>query len=90
MPFYGRAPPLDDVPNIKAPLMVQSAETDPRINASWPDYEAALKAANVRYERHLYPGTQHGFNNDTTPRFDEAAARLAWQRTVDLLNKHLR
>jgi carboxymethylenebutenolidase len=70
--------------------MVQSAEVDPRINASWPDYEAALKAANVRYERHLYPGTQHGFNNDTTPRYDAAAATLAWQRTVDFLNKNLR
>jgi carboxymethylenebutenolidase len=90
VPFYGSAPPLEDVPNIKAPLMVQSAETDPRINASWPDYEAALKAANVRYERYLYPGTQHGFNNDTTPRYDEAAAKLAWQRTVEFLNKNLR
>jgi carboxymethylenebutenolidase len=72
--FYGSAPDLEDVPKIKAPLMIQSAETDPRINASWPDYERALKAANVTYERHLYPGTQHGFNNDTTPRYDAAAA----------------
>jgi len=90
VPFYGSAPPLEDVPNIKAPLLIQSAETDPRINASWPDYESALKAAGVRYERHLYPGTQHGFNNDTTPRYDEAAAKLAWQRTVDFLAKNLR
>jgi len=88
--FYGSAPPLEDVPKIKAPLLVQSAETDPRINASWPEYEAALKAAGVRYERHLYPGTQHGFNNDTTPRYDEAAAKLAWQRTVEFLDKNLR
>jgi len=90
VPFYGSAPNLEDVPNIKAALMVQSAETDPRINASWPDYEAALKAAGVRYERYLYPGTQHGFNNDTTPRYDEAAATLAWQRTIDFFNKNLR
>jgi carboxymethylenebutenolidase len=90
VPFYGSAPPLEDVPKIKAPLMIQSAETDPRINASWPDYEAALKAAGVRYERFLYPGTQHGFNNDTTPRYDDAAAKLAWHRTVEFLNKNLR
>jgi carboxymethylenebutenolidase len=90
VPFYGSAPPLEDVPHIKAPLMVQSAEVDPRINASWPGYEAALKAAGVRYERYLYPGTQHGFNNDTTPRYDAAAARLAWQRTVEFLDKNLR
>jgi len=90
VPFYGSSPPTEDVARIKAPLMVQSAEVDERINASWPAYEAALKAANVRYERHLYPGTQHGFNNDTTPRFDEAAAKLAWQRTLDFLNKNVR
>jgi carboxymethylenebutenolidase len=88
--FYGSAPTLEDVPKIKAALVIQSAETDERINAGWPAYEAALKAANVRYERHLYPGTQHGFNNDTTPRFDAAAAKLAWERTVAHLNKHLR
>ena len=88
--FYGSAPNLEDVPNIKAPLVIQSAEVDERINAAWPAYEAALKAANVRYERHLYPGTQHGFNNDTTPRFDAAAAKLAWDRTLAHFNKHLR
>ena len=90
VPFYGSAPPTEDVARIKAPLMVQSAEVDERINASWPAYEAALKAAGVRYERYLYPGTQHGFNNDTTPRFDAAAAKLAWQRTVDFFNRNLR
>jgi len=90
VPFYGSAPPLEDVPNIKAPLMIQSAETDPRINASWPDYEAALKAANVTYSRHLYPGTQHGFNNDTTPRYDAEAAKLAWTRTLEFFNTNLR
>jgi carboxymethylenebutenolidase len=88
--FYGSAPNVEDVPKIKAPLVIQSAEVDERINASWPAYEAALKAANVRYERHLYPGTQHGFNNDTTPRYDAAAAKLAWERTLAHFNKHLR
>ncbi|MCC7133438.1 MAG: dienelactone hydrolase family protein [Gemmatimonadales bacterium] len=87
--FYGSAPNLDDVPKIKAPLMIQSAEVDERINASWPAFEQALKAANVRYERHLYPGTQHGFNNDTTPRFDAAAAKLAWARTVAFLKRYV-
>jgi len=90
VPFYGSAPNIEDVPKIKAPLMIQSAETDPRINASWPAYEEALKAANVKYERHLYPGTQHGFHNDTTPRYDAAAAKLAWERTLAFFNKHVR
>jgi carboxymethylenebutenolidase len=88
--FYGSSPNIEDVPKIKAPLLIQSAEVDERINASWPAYEVALKAANVRYERHLYPGTQHGFNNDTTPRFDAAAARLAWERTLAHLNRYVR
>jgi carboxymethylenebutenolidase len=88
--FYGSAPDLADVPKIKAPLLIQSAEVDERINAAWPAFEAALEAAGVRYERHLYPGTQHGFNNDTTPRYDAAAAKLAWERTLAHLNKHVR
>jgi carboxymethylenebutenolidase len=88
--FYGSSPNLDDVPKIKAPLMIQSAEVDERINASWPGYEAALNAAKVPHERHLYPGTQHGFNNDTTPRYDAKAAKLAWDRTVAFFNKHVR
>ena len=88
--FYGSAPNLEDVPKIKAALLIQSAEVDERINASWPAYEAALKAANVRYERYQYSGTQHGFNNDTTPRFDAAAAKLAWERTLAHFNKYLR
>ena len=88
--FYGSAPNLEDVPKIKAPLMIQSAENDERINASWPDYEKALKAAKVKYERFLYPGTQHGFNNDTTPRYDAKAAKLAWDRTIALFDKHVR
>lgn len=87
VPFYGMAPPLDAVPAIKAKLLLHFAEHDDRINASWPPYEAALKAAGVAYEAHVYPGTQHGFNNDTTPRFDPAAAKLAWDRTVAFLKK---
>ncbi|MCC7010884.1 MAG: dienelactone hydrolase family protein [Acidobacteria bacterium] len=90
VPFYGSAPNLEDVPKIKAAMLIQSAEVDERINASWPAYEAALKAANVRHERYLYKGTQHGFNNDTTPRFDAAAAKLAWERTLALFNTTLR
>jgi carboxymethylenebutenolidase len=87
--FYGSAPVLEDVPKIKAPLIIQAAEVDERINAAWPAFEAALKAAGVKYERHLYPGTQHGFNNDTTPRYDAAAAKLAWDRTIAFFRKHL-
>ena len=88
--FYGSAPDTEDVPKIKAPLLVHSAENDDRINASWPEFERALKAANVKYERFLYPGTQHGFNNDTTPRYDADEAKLAWKRTVAFFEKHLR
>lgn len=89
VPFYGSAPTIEDVAKIKAPLLIQSAETDERINAAWPGYETALKAANVKYERQLYPGTQHGFNNDTTPRYDAAAAKLAWARTIAFFKKNL-
>jgi carboxymethylenebutenolidase len=87
--YYGSSPNLEDVPKITAPLMIQSAENDPRINASWPAFEEALKAAKVTYERHLYPGTQHGFNNDTTPRYDAAAAKLSWDRTLAFFRKHV-
>jgi carboxymethylenebutenolidase len=88
--YYGSSPNVEDVPKIKTTLLIQSAEVDERINASWPAFEEALKKAGVRYERHLYPGTQHGFNNDTTPRFDAAAAKLSWERTLALFNKQLR
>jgi carboxymethylenebutenolidase len=88
--FYGDAPALDKVPAIKAALLLVFAGNDARVNAMWPPYEAALKAAGVRYEAVTYPGTQHGFNNDTTPRHDEAAAMQAWQRTVALFNRTLR
>ena len=90
VPFYGVAPPLEKVPGIKASLLLQFADTDERVNASWPPYEEALKKTGVKYQMFKYPGTQHGFNNDTTPRYDEAAAKLAWSRTVELFNKTLR
>lgn len=81
--FHGSAPSVADAPKVRAPLMLQSAEVDERIKASWPAFGAALKVATVTYERHLHPGTQHGFHNDTTPRYDAAAARKAWERTVE-------
>jgi carboxymethylenebutenolidase len=90
VPFYGAQPPAEDVAKIKAALLIHYAGNDDRINAGWPAYEAALKAAGVKYEAFIYPGVQHGFNNDTTPRFDSAAAKLAWSRTVDFFNAHLR
>ncbi|GAA5072093.1 dienelactone hydrolase family protein [Lysobacter panacisoli] len=89
-PFYGPAPAVEDVPKIKAELLVVLAATDERVNAGWPAYEAALKQANVRYELFQPPGTQHGFNNDTTPRYDEAAAKEAWKRTLALFERNLR
>ncbi|MCR5865356.1 dienelactone hydrolase family protein [Aquincola sp. J276] len=90
VPFYGMAPPADQVPKIKAALLIVYAENDERINASWPGYEAALKAANVPFNAMKYPGTQHGFHNDTTPRYDKAAAQQAWARTLELFNRTLR
>jgi carboxymethylenebutenolidase len=89
-PFYGAAPATQDVPKIKAALLLHFAETDPNINKRWPEYETALKANSIKYEAYVYPGTNHGFHNDTTPRFNEAAAKLAWQRTVDHFNKTLK
>jgi carboxymethylenebutenolidase len=90
VPFYGAAPAVEDVPKIKASLLLQFAEQDPNINKRWPEYEAALKANGVKYEALTYPKTNHGFHNDTTPRFDEAAAKLAWQRTLEHFNKTLK
>lgn len=90
VPFYGGQPTAEDAAKIKAPLQLHYAEKDERITSAWPAYETALKAAGVQYEAYVYPGVQHGFNNDTTPRFDEAAAKLAWQRTIDFFNRHLR
>ena len=90
VPFYGNHPRPEDAVRVKAPLLIHFAAVDERINAAWPAYEAALKAASVRYTAHQYPGTQHGFNNDTTPRYDAAAAKLAWDRTLAFFNQHLR
>ena len=90
VPFYGAAPPAGSVAAIQAPLLLVFADNDEYVNRSWPGYEAALRAAGKRYEAHRYPGTQHGFNNDTTPRFDAAAAGQAWQRTVAFFNRTLR
>lgn len=90
VPFYGNHPPAEDAAKVKAPLLIHFAGVDERINASWPTYEAALKAANVRFTAHQYAGTQHGFNNDTTPRFDPTAAKLAWERTMAFFNQTLR
>jgi carboxymethylenebutenolidase len=90
VPFYGNQPATEDVAKIKAPLLIHYAEKDDRINAGWPAYETALKANKVAYQAFIYPGVQHGFNNDTTPRYDKEAATLAWQRTVEFFGKHLR
>ena len=90
VPFYGSAPALDQVKAIKASLLLHFAENDDRINSSWPPYEAALRAAHVKYEAFTYPGTEHGFNNDTTPRYDPPAAKLAWQRTIAFFDRTLR
>ena len=90
VPFYGSQPAVADVAKIKAAVMIHYAEKDERINEGAPAYEQALKAAGVRHQAFIYPGTLHGFHNDTTPRYDEAAAKLAWQRTVAFFNTHLR
>lgn len=89
VPFYGAAAASADVPKIRAPLLVQLAEDDPRINAMWPAFEAEMKAAGVPYEMHQYPGTRHGFHNNSTPRYHAEAAKLAWKRTVAHFRKHL-
>ena len=90
VPFYGRQPPAGAVPGIRAPLLLHYAELDRRINEGWPAYEEALKANGKTYTAHMYEGANHGFHNDTTPRFDEDAAGLAWQRTLEFFNANLR
>lgn len=89
VPFYGRQASPDDVPRIKAPLLIHFAENDPNVNQTWPAYEAALQAADTTYEAHFYPGTNHGFHNDSTPRYDEEAAKLAWERTIAWFRRYL-
>ncbi len=90
VPFYGRQPPLEDVHRIQAPLLIHYAEDDPGVNEGWPEYEEALRAHGIDYTAHIYPGTLHGFHNDTTPRYDDEAARLAWNRTLEFFDLHLR
>lgn len=89
VPFYGRQAAAEDVPKIKAPLMLHFAGLDERINEGWPDYEAALKANGKEYQAFIYDGANHGFHNDTTPRYDQTAAELAWGRTLDFFNAKL-
>ena len=89
VPFYGRQANAADVPKIQAPLLIHYAEPDERINEGWPAYEAALKEHGKTYTAHIYPGVNHGFHNDSTPRYDEAAAELAWDRTIAFFNEHL-
>lgn len=89
VPFYGRQAKPEDVVKIKAPVLLHFAEKDDNVNATWPAYEAALKAAGTRYQAHVYPGTNHGFHNDSTPRYDKAAADLAWERTLAWFKQHL-
>jgi carboxymethylenebutenolidase len=89
VPFYGRQPDTADVPKIKAPLLLHYAALDERINAGWPEYEKALKANHKEFTAYIYPGVNHGFHNDTTPRYDESAANLAWKRTIDFFKKKL-
>jgi len=89
VPFYGAAPAAADVAKIRTPLLFNLAGTDERINAGYPEYEAALKANNVPFEKHIYEGSQHGFHNNSTPRYNEAAANLAWERTVAFFKRHL-
>ncbi len=90
VPYYGRQLPAAEVPKIKAPLLLHFASDDEGVNKTWPEYEEALKANKVRYTAHIYPNTLHGFHNDTTPRFEESAAKLSWQRTLEFFNQHLR
>ena len=90
VPFYGGQPPADDVAKIKAPLLLHYAELDTHVNEGWPGYEAALKQNNKQYTAHMYAGVNHGFHNDTTPRYDKTAAELAWKRTVDFFSEKLK
>ncbi|MEM7103331.1 MAG: dienelactone hydrolase family protein [Bacteroidota bacterium] len=89
VPFYGGQAPAEEVPNINAPLLLQYAELDERVNKGWPAYEAALKEHNKSYTAHMYPGVKHGFHNDTTPRYDKKAGKLAWKRTIRFFKAHL-
>ncbi|AOW18789.1 dienelactone hydrolase [Polaribacter vadi] len=89
VPYYGRQPESEDAAKIKAPLLLQYGELDKRVNEGWPDFETVLKENNIEYAAHFYPNVNHGFHNNTTPRFDKAAADLSWKRTIEFFNKHL-
>ncbi|MDY2587463.1 dienelactone hydrolase family protein [Winogradskyella aquimaris] len=90
VPYYGRQPEAEDAKQIKAPLLLQYAELDTRVNAGWPDFEKILKENNIDYQAYIYPGVNHGFHNNTTPRYDKEAAQLSWDRTIAFFNKYLR
>lgn len=90
VPYYGRQPETEDAKQIKAPLLLQYAELDTRVNAGWPEFEMILKENNIDYQAYIYPGVNHGFHNNTTPRYDKEAAQLSWDRTIAFFNKHLR
>ena len=90
VPYYGRQPAGEDVPRIKAPLLLQYAELDTRVNEGWPAYEKALKEHHIEYTAYVYPGVNHGFHNNTTPRYDKAAAELSWSRTIAFFREHLK
>ena len=90
VPFYGGQPSAEEVPAINSPLLLHFAELDKRVNAGWPEYEKALKEHKKEYTAHIYPAVNHGFHNDTTPRYDQKSAELAWQRTIDFFNEKLK
>jgi carboxymethylenebutenolidase len=89
VPFYGGQPTAEESANIKAPLLIQFAELDERVNAGWSAYEEVLKSIGARYQMHMYPGVNHGFHNNTTPRYDEPAATLSWNRTIEFFKENL-
>ena len=90
VPYYGIQPPAEEAAKIKCPMLIHYASEDPRIDAGWPAFEQVLKQHHVKYQAYIYPNTQHGFHNDTTPRYDEAAAKLSWQRTLDFFHHNLK
>jgi carboxymethylenebutenolidase len=90
VPFYGAQPPAAEAAKIKSPLLIHYASADERLNAGWPAFESALKASKVKHQAFIYPNTQHGFHNDTTPRYDDAAAKLSWQRTLAFFKENLK
>lgn len=90
VPYYGRQPEAEDAKKIKAPLLLQYGELDTRVNAGWPAFEKVLQENNIEYQAYIYPGVNHGFHNNTTPRYDKEAAQLSWERTIEFFNKHLK